>query len=118
MRGAPHSAVGPLRSGATSARRLRDWLFSARRIFFRPRADRTNALPWRCRSSRWRVATEFVESWSGRGAERGGHGTISDFMKTALSAARATEVLGLLMIGEGVVGAMWPRRYSSFWKIG
>jgi hypothetical protein len=39
-------------------------------------------------------------------------------MKTKLVTSRATEVLGLLMIGEGVVGAIWPRRYSSFWNIG
>jgi len=39
-------------------------------------------------------------------------------MKTKLIASRATEVLGLLMIGEGVVGAIWPERYSSFWNIG
>jgi hypothetical protein len=31
---------------------------------------------------------------------------------------RALELLGLMMIGEGVVGLIHPRRYSLFWKIG
>lgn len=31
---------------------------------------------------------------------------------------RALEVLGLMMIGEGVIGLLHPRRYSLFWKIG
>ena len=39
-------------------------------------------------------------------------------MNTSKIGTRATEVLGLLMIGEGVIGAIWPTRYSLFWKIG
>ena len=39
-------------------------------------------------------------------------------MRTKVVASRAAEVLGLLMIGEGVVGAIWPKRYSSFWNVG
>lgn len=39
-------------------------------------------------------------------------------MKTNCIGKRALEVLGLLMIGEGVVGMIHPRRYSLFWKRG
>lgn len=31
---------------------------------------------------------------------------------------RGLEVLGLLMIGEGIVGLIRPRRYSLLWKVG
>lgn len=39
-------------------------------------------------------------------------------MKTNRIGKHALEVLGLLMIGEGVVGMIHPRRYSLFWKRG
>jgi hypothetical protein len=39
-------------------------------------------------------------------------------MKTHCAAKRGLEVLGLMMIGEGVVGLLFPTRYSLFWKIG
>ncbi|MGI8811691.1 MAG: hypothetical protein ACR2IH_04090 [Pyrinomonadaceae bacterium] len=28
------------------------------------------------------------------------------------------EIIGLAMVGEGVVGFFYPKRYSMFWKIG
>ena len=39
-------------------------------------------------------------------------------MKTHCTAKRGLELLGLMMIGEGVVGLLFPTRYSLFWKIG
>jgi hypothetical protein len=39
-------------------------------------------------------------------------------MKTVSVADRIAEVLGIMMIGEGVVGALFPTRYSVFWSIG
>jgi hypothetical protein len=39
-------------------------------------------------------------------------------MKVDWIAKRGLEVLGLMMIGEGVMGMVFPRRYSLFWKIG
>lgn len=39
-------------------------------------------------------------------------------MKTNCIAKRSLELLGLMMIGEGVVGSIRPRRYSLFWKVG
>lgn len=39
-------------------------------------------------------------------------------MKTHCLAKRGLEVLGLMMIGEGVVGLLFPTRYSLFWKVG
>ena len=40
------------------------------------------------------------------------------FVKTGSVTERIIEVLGLMLIGEGVVGAVFPTRYSLFWKIG
>jgi hypothetical protein len=31
---------------------------------------------------------------------------------------RVTEILGLLMIGEGVMAALYPRRYLGLWRFG
>jgi hypothetical protein len=39
-------------------------------------------------------------------------------MKTETIATGGLELLGLMMIGEGVVGAIFPSRYSLFWKLG
>ncbi len=39
-------------------------------------------------------------------------------MKTKRMAKHGLELLGLMMIGEGVVGLLYPRRYSLFWKMG
>jgi len=39
-------------------------------------------------------------------------------MNTNCIGKRALVVLGLMMIGEGVVGLIHPRRYSLFWKMG
>jgi hypothetical protein len=39
-------------------------------------------------------------------------------MKTHCAAKRGLELLGLMMIGEGVVGLLFPTRYLLFWKIG
>ena len=39
-------------------------------------------------------------------------------MKTHAIAKRGLELLGMIMIGEGVVGLLYPTRYSLFWKIG
>ena len=40
------------------------------------------------------------------------------FVRKESIAERSLEVLGLMLIGEGVVGAIFPTRYSLFWKIG
>ncbi len=39
-------------------------------------------------------------------------------MKTEAIAKRGLELLGLMMIGEGVVGMLFPTHYSRFWKMG
>lgn len=39
-------------------------------------------------------------------------------MKKDCIGKRGLELLGLMMIGEGVVGLLFPTRYSLFWKIG
>ena len=39
-------------------------------------------------------------------------------MKAKTPATHGLEVLALVMIGEGIVGLLRPRRYSLFWKIG
>ena len=39
-------------------------------------------------------------------------------MKKKYVGKRALEILGLMMIGEGLVGLIRPRRYSLFWNLG
>jgi hypothetical protein len=39
-------------------------------------------------------------------------------MKTHCAAKRALELIGLMMVGGGMVGLLFPTRYSLFWKIG
>ncbi|MGI8437228.1 MAG: hypothetical protein ACR2NX_10035 [Chthoniobacterales bacterium] len=39
-------------------------------------------------------------------------------MKTNCMVKRGLEILGLMMIGEGLVGLIRPRRYSLFWNLG
>lgn len=39
-------------------------------------------------------------------------------MKTKCMGKRARELLGLMMIGEGVTGLIQPQQYLLFWKIG
>lgn len=39
-------------------------------------------------------------------------------MKANCMARRGLELLGLMMIGEGMIALLHPRRYSLFWKIG
>lgn len=39
-------------------------------------------------------------------------------MNTQAIAKRSLEVLGLLMIGEGVVGLLFPVSYPRFWNFG
>jgi hypothetical protein len=39
-------------------------------------------------------------------------------MKTKTLTTSALELLGLTMIGEGIVGLLFPRRYVRFWKVG
>jgi hypothetical protein len=39
-------------------------------------------------------------------------------MKTEPIVKRGLELVGLMMIGEGVVGILLPTRYSRFWNIG
>lgn len=39
-------------------------------------------------------------------------------MKTEIATRRMLEVLALLMIGEGLMGLIRPRRYSLLWRMG
>lgn len=39
-------------------------------------------------------------------------------MKTHSIAKRGLELLGMMMIGEGLIGLLFPTRYSLFCKIG
>jgi hypothetical protein len=39
-------------------------------------------------------------------------------MKNKSVIKRGLELFGLMMIGEGIVGLLRPRRYSLLWKIG
>jgi hypothetical protein len=39
-------------------------------------------------------------------------------MKAQCIAKRGLEILGLMMIGEGIMGLLFPTQYSLFWKVG